>query len=119
MASAIAIPHLLPGQKISDFKKVYLAATALLDDKQKKALLPIYVSRSTGEQDLAHIAASKPDIKGAFNELEELIEGVPCRFAAAADFFSLLPADATLSSSKSFFFTPQKKATQAGVPTDI
>ena len=119
MTSSIQIPHLLPGQKIADFKKVYEAATALLDENQKKALLPIYVSRSTGEQELAHIAAKQTSLEAAFTELEALIEGTPCRMSAATEFFSMVPADTTMTSLKAFFFHLKKVADKAEIPTDV
>lgn len=59
MITAVEIPHLATSQKIADYKKTYMAATATLTAEHKLACLPVYIHRSEGEKNLAHTAATK------------------------------------------------------------
>ena len=42
----LRIPHLAKGQKIAQFKKVFLAATSALQPDQQLACLPVYIQRT-------------------------------------------------------------------------
>ncbi len=46
----LTIPHLKPEQKVKDWRMMYISATALLEEKQKIAFLPVAVDRSPADQ---------------------------------------------------------------------
>ena len=68
--TSIEIPYLKKGMLVKDWKKGFLAATALLEEAQKIAILPLYVNRSSGDQQWAYKAAEKATIKEALEQLE-------------------------------------------------
>ena len=120
MANAsIMVPHLAEGQKVKDWRRMYLAATALLTEDQKIALIPVYVSRNAGETDIAHICAQKKPLKAALDELELLIDGAPSRMIMLNRFWELKPASRDFNGLTSFFFTLQAGAKGARVPNDV
>ena len=75
------IPYLAKGQKIAQFKKVFLAAAStLLKPEQQLACLPVYIHRTEGEKELTFTASEEADVKAAFKFLEGLIDGPSCWF---------------------------------------
>ena len=67
MFTSVEIPHLQAGQKIADYKKIFLAATATLaKDDQRRACLPLYVDRTEGEKQIAFAAAAEDNLEKAF-----------------------------------------------------
>ena len=115
----INIPHLSEGDKIKDWKKTYLAASSILDEKQQIALLPVYVGRTSGERDIAHICAKKTTINDALTELELLIDGTPSRMVLLNRFWDLKPVTKDFKGLTSFFFTLQSDAKLAEIPNDV
>ena len=71
------IPKLQPKQKVRDWRKLYLAATALVAEQQQIKLLPAYGARDAGEILIAESCTEKETIAEALNELESLIDGTP------------------------------------------
>ena len=106
MITSIEIPHLAKGQKIAQFKKVFLAATSTLKPEQQLACLPVYIHRTEGEKELAFTASEEADVKAAFKFLEDLIDGPPCRFTESMTFFNLLPVNSSMDGIRSYFFQP-------------
>ena len=49
-STSIEIPYLRKGMLVKDWKKGFLAATALLEEKQRIAIMPLYVNRNLGDQ---------------------------------------------------------------------
>ena len=49
-------PTLAPGEKVAQWRRGYLAATATLTKEEKIALLPIYVNRTKVVNEIAHLA---------------------------------------------------------------
>ena len=64
------IPKLREGQKVREWRKLYLAATSLITERQKIELLPAYGARDEGELLIAEVCAKKTTITEALNELE-------------------------------------------------
>ena len=73
--TTIDIPYLCKGMLVREWKKGFLAATALLEEKQKTAILPLYVNRSSGDQQWAYKAAEQPTIALALTQLEAQLDG--------------------------------------------
>ena len=80
MFTSVEIPHLQAGQKIADYQKIFLAATATLTDDQCSTCLPIYVDRTEEEKQIAFAAAAEESLEKAFKFLEYYIDGPPCLF---------------------------------------
>lgn len=119
MLTTIEVPKIAPRQKIADFKKAYVAATATLKDAEKRSCLPLYVCRTQGEKNLAHAAAAKETLDAAFKYLEELIDGAPCQYAESVKFFELsLGGSATMDSIRSYYFELHEISVRAGMPTN-
>ena len=72
MMSTLSIPHLQRNQTIAAWKSEFIASTITLPDQQRRDILPVYINRYPGEQELAKIAVKQD---AAFAELETLIEG--------------------------------------------
>ena len=113
MITTIEVPHLAEGQKINDFKKVFLASTATLKADQRLACLPLYIHRTQGERKLAHTAAAKTTVDIAFKFLEDIIDGSPCVFEESAKFFTLKPENLSVDCIRSYFFELQEVAVRA------
>ena len=92
-STTIEIPHLKDGILVRDWRKSYLAATALLQNEQKIAILPIYVSRSTGDQNWAHKAAECNSVKDALDYLELHLDGEKSMMLKVNEFFDLRPCN--------------------------
>ena len=119
MISSIEIPHLAAGQKIAEFKKIYVASAAALTVPQQLACLPIYVHRTDGEKQLAFTASSKKDIDEAFTFLEEIIDGKPCVITECQKFFKLAPKNLEIDGIRSFFFELWDIAERAKISSDV
>ena len=119
MITSIEIPHLAKGQKISQFKKVFLAATSTLKPDQQLACLPVYIHRTEGEKQLAFTASEEEDVTKAFKFLEDLIDGPPYLFTESTSFFNLLSANTSMDGIWSYFFQLDKVAKCAKIPTDV
>jgi hypothetical protein len=113
MITTIEVPHLAEGQKINDFKKVFLASTATLKPEQRLACLPLYIHRTQGERKLAHTAAAKATVDLAFKFLEDIIDGSPCVFTESAKFFNMKPENLSVDCIRSYFFELQEVAVRA------
>ena len=116
VTQAIAIPKLEAGQKISEWRKVYMAATALLTEEQKICLIPVYVNRSTGDNEIAHLCAKKTTIQEALDELETFIDGSPSRVTLFKNFCDIR---CDKNDWKSTFFQLQTEGRKAGVGNDL
>ena len=73
------IPHLAVGQTVKDWRRRYLAATATINDEQRKAMIPAYVHRNNGVVLIAEAACENDSLVNALKELESLIDGDPSR----------------------------------------
>ena len=116
--TSIEIPHLPKGTLVKDWKKGFLAATALLTKEQKLSILPLYVSRSAGDQAWAYEAAKQETIEEALKELEARIDGKESILVTSQKFFELsLPEvkKSNRSAISSFWF----KVVEIGEAADI
>ena len=105
MFTSVEIPHLQTGQKIVDYQKIFLAATATLKDDQRRACLPIYVDRTEGEKQIAFAASAEESLEKAFKFLEDYIDGPPCLYTESAKFFDMKPKDTrSMDSIRSYYF---------------
>ena len=95
MINSTPIPHLAPGQLVKDWRKRYLAATATLQDAQRKNMIPAYVHRTDGELLLAEAAIKEDSLDDALGMLQELIDGTPGRVNAVNEFWSLQPSSSS------------------------
>jgi hypothetical protein len=121
-AASIEIPYLKKGVLVKDWKKGFLAATALLQEAQRVAILPLYVNRSSGDQQWAYKAAEKTTIKAALEQLELNLDGAKSKLNAAVEFFNLAPLDKNMterSAISSFWFNVLDSGTAAGVAKDL
>ena len=88
-------------------KKGFLAVTALLEEKQKVAILPLYINRSSGDKDWAYRAEEQPTIALALKQLETQLDEEKSKLTQAIDFFSISPSDSDMtnrSAVSSFWF---------------
>ena len=84
MITSVEISHLVEGQTISDYRKIFIASTVTLNAKQQLGCLPLYIHRTEGERQLAFTAATKASQDEAFKFLEDMIDGSPCVFTESA-----------------------------------
>jgi len=116
----LTIPHLLPGQKVRDWRPLYIAATALLKEPQQIGFLPVVVDRTPADQKWAAEAAKQETLEKALDELEVRLDGKKTRFVALTDFFNLKsPKMLTPTSLSSFFFEALEAGKLADVTFDI
>ena len=117
---SMEIPHLKPGQKGSDWRGLYIAATLLLEETQKIGYLPIAVDRTPADQKWAFAAAEKDKLADALDELELRLDGKKNRFQAMGDFFNLQPSRPVTSETLSeFFFGVREAGIAANVTNDL
>ena len=122
-STSIEIPHLKVDILVRDWRKSYLAAIALLEEKQKVVILPIYVTRSHGDQNWAHKAAEKNTIKEALDYLQLHLDGETSRLIKANEFFDLKPRDKEEPMNRaeisSFWFKVLDIGTNAEIGNDL
>ena len=123
MATAsIEIPHLLKGMLVKDWKKSFLAATALLTKEQQLSLLPLYVSRSNGDQQWAYEAAKQENIEDALKELQKRLDGETSLLITSQHFFELSLSESDKSnraSISSFWIKILELGEEAGISKDL
>ena len=73
--TTIEIPYLTKGMLVKEWKNGFLAATALLEEKQKVAILPLYINRSSWDKEWAYRTAEQPTIALALKQLETQLDG--------------------------------------------
>ena len=120
--TSIEIPHLPKGTLVKDWKKGFLAATALLTKEQKLSILPLYVNRSAGDQAWAYEAAKKETIEEALTELQARIDGKESLLVSSQKFFELSLPEADKSNRSavsSFWFKVVESGEAAGVPINL
>jgi hypothetical protein len=111
---AIEIPFLTRRDKVVDWRKNYLAATALLNAEQQLRLFPVYAGKNAdeGERMMIDFCSKKTTVKLALDELEVLRDGEPPKLTLINRFYETTPI---LSSYKSFFFELIHAGNKAGV----
>ena len=114
MITSVEIPHLAEEQTISDYRKIFIASTATLSDKQQLVCIPLYIHRTEGERQLAFTAATK-----AFKFLEGMIDGSPCVFTESAKFFNMLPKSTTIDGLRSYYFELHEVALRAEISREV
>ena len=119
MINSTPIPHLAPGQLVKDWRKRYLAATATLQDAQRKNMIPAYVHRTDGELLLAEAAIKEDSLDDALGMLQELIDGTPGRVTAVNEFWSLQPSSSSYTDLIGYFFLLKSEATMAGITKEM
>ena len=118
--TTIMVPKIKAGQKVREWAKDFLSSTALLEEKQQLAILPLYVDRSAGEKELACIAGKQTTIKDALKELGDLIDGKPNRLEASQEFFNMnIPVSPSVQEQISYYFNLQKAGEEADIPSDV
>lgn len=117
---SLSVPRLAPGQKVGEWRQLFISTTALLkEEKQKIAILPVYVDRTPTEQRLAQIAAKKPTLNEALDELELLIDGTLSAVSHARSFFSCDLKDGSTQSQTAFFWDLMDLGLVASIPSDV
>ena len=119
MLSTVEVPHLKPGQKMKDYKRLFKAATVGYKDNEKLGCLAVYIHRTDGEKELAYQASEKTTLDAAFTFLEELIDGPPCEFLQAEEFFAMKPNGTSMDAVRSYFFELYEVSKSAKMPTDV
>ena len=115
MITSVEIPHLVEGQTISDYRKIFIASTATLNAKQQLGCLPLYIHRTEGERQLAFTAATKASQDEVFKFLEDMIDESPCVFTGSAKFFNMLPVNTSIDGLRSYYFDLQEVAIRAEI----
>lgn len=92
------VPALSPGEKVAQWRRGYLAATATLTKEEKIALLPIYVNRTKGENEIAHLATKEAEVKEALDLIETLIDGMTSIVKLTNSFFDVSAKDKDITS---------------------
>ena len=113
------IPHLAPGQSVKDWRRRFIAATATLKDGERKAMLPAYVHRTSGEVLIAEVCSEKATLEVALVELENLIDGVKSKMVRVNEFWTLKPDSTSYTDIMSFFFTLRYEGKLAGVSFEM
>ena len=117
---SLSVPRLAPGQKVGEWRQLFISTTALLkEETQKIAILPVYVDRTPTEQRLAQIAAKKPTLNEALDELELLIDGTSSAVSHAREFFKCVLKDVSAQSQTAFFWDLMDLGLVASIPSDV
>ena len=117
--TSVDIPHLAEGQTRSDYRKIFIASTAALSDKQQLGCLPLYIHRTEGERQLAFTAATKSSQDEAFKFLEDMIDGSPCVFTESTKFFNMLPKNTTIDGLRSYYVEQHEVALRAKLSREV
>ena len=115
----LLIPHISVGQTIQEWKGVFIASTVTLSVAQKLEILPNFVNRYPGEQEMAKIAAKKTTVAAAFKELSKLIDGKTDDIADFKDFMDSRLGCSEVIAQKALLFDLVRKGTEAAIPTNI
>lgn len=118
-ATAPEIPALKKGQKVRDWRGLYVAATAGIAPAQSIAYLPLYVGRDEGEQAIAESAGDKTTLAEALDELQALIDGPPSRVELLNAALDMKPTRLDYGGMTSYFFRMLKEAKRAKITYDI
>ena len=116
------IPYLKDGELIKDWRKIFSASTALLNENQKIAILPVYVCRSSGEQSWAHEATKCKSLTDSLDFLERFIDGPKSNLIKASEFFDVKLENAneiSRSDLSVFWFDVLDKGNAAAASTDL
>ena len=116
---ASPIPKLQPGQKVRDWRRLYIAATALVTEKQQINLLPAYGARDAGEILIAESCTAKTTIVAALNELESLIDGTLTPLNSFKDFWACKPVKNGYNELIAFYFVLTNEGKAAKIPNDM
>ena len=119
ITTSIAIPYLKAGESIIEWAKTYTSATAMLDEAQQIALLPVYVNRSLGEREIARVAATKDTLKAAIDELEVLIDGTSSVISHTKMFFEKEPRSSEAHEITACYFEMKVLADKAKIPKAV
>ena len=92
------VPALALGEKVAQWRRGYLAATATLTKEEKIAILPIYVNRTKGENEIAHLATKEAEVKDALDLIEKLIDGMTSIVKLTNSFFDVSAKDKDITS---------------------
>ena len=117
--ASIAIPYLKANESIREWSKGYHSATAMFDDAQRIALLPVYVNRSQGEREIARIAATKSTFNAAIDELELLIDGTSSVISNTKLFFQKEPRSMEAHEITACYFEMKVLADKAKIPNSV
>ena len=113
------IPKLQPKQKVRDWRKLYLAATALVTEQQQINLLPAYGARDAGEILIAESCTEKETIAKALNQLESLIYGTPTVRNQFSSFWSCKPIKKSYNELVAFYFVLVNECKEAKIPYNM
>ena len=98
MSQSPNVPTLAIGETVADWRRRYVAATATLKKEEKIALLPVYVNRTKGENEIAHLAAQETEVKAALDKIETLIDGTISLVKLMNSFFEVTGNDKDITS---------------------
>ena len=112
---SVEVPKLLPRQSIEEWKPLYEAATSTLDAKHALLMLPNYIDRSSGDQEIARLAAQEDTLEKAFSVLETFIDGPRTVLKSVNEFCDTKPS----SDVQSLFFALKKSGGQAGLTNSV
>ena len=119
----VDIPYLKAGISVRDWRKEYTAATALLDEKQKVALLPIYVNRNFGDQSWAYQTTEFQSLDESLDFLERNIDGSKSNLVKVTGFFNIQldvnPQALTRSDLSIYWFKVIDSGREAGLSPDL
>ena len=114
------IPKLGKGQKVKEWRKSYIAAAALLTEKQQIDMLPMYGARNEAETLIAETCTNEATIVAALNELETLIDGPRTNLRKFNDFWDCKPDKKNnYHALISFYFVLKSEGTIAGISKEM
>ena len=114
---SVEIPKLAVGQTIESWRSLFEAATISLKVEQKIALLPNYIDRTLGDQEIAKLGAQEATLEAAFNVIEMLIDGERTNFKLINEFCDTKPENS--KDWQSLYFQLKKIGKLAGLSNNV
>ena len=90
---SVEVPKLSIGQSVEAWRNVYKSAVSSLEEAKQIALLPSYVDRTPGEQEIAKLAAEESTLEKALDTIELMIDGEKSLFTLMKQFCEMEPQD--------------------------
>jgi hypothetical protein len=114
---SVVIPKLSVGQSVESWKNLYVAATGSLKPEQQLALLPNYIDRTSGDHEIAKLAALEDTLVKALNVIETLIDGKRTIYRSINEFCDMKSEG--LKDWQSLYFQLKKIGKESGLSNSL
>ena len=114
---SVEIPKLSVGQSVESWRNLYVAATGSLKPAQQLALLPNYIDRTSGDHEIAKLAALESTLDKALNVIETLIDGERTIYKSINEFCDMKSEG--LKDWQSLYFRLKKIGKESGLSNNI